>query len=211
MANYRARGIVIRRDNFGEADRRVTLLTDRFGKMVVLAKGSRRAKSKLASATNLLTELDFTAAESRSLDILTEAHITKSHHRLADHLLRIKYAYWLTELTDKIMHEREAQLGSYELLGQMLAALEERVTLLVVDFFIYHLLTDLGYRPELSKCVNCGSILRADDNLAFSPQAGGVIDSRCHMEDARPVSAAAIKAMRYLVLPWDKVIKLRLT
>lgn len=208
MANYKARGIVIRRDNFGEADRRVTILTDRLGKVIVLAKGSRRPKSKLASAVNLFTEIDFVAAQSKSIDILLEAQITDSHSHLTDDLLRVKYAYWLAELTDKIVHEGESQKEIYDLLRQTLLLLEKHATLLAVDYFSYHISVALGYCPTLDRCAGCGQELREDDRLMFSAHAGGVTGSCCRAEDGRPIRASAVKAMRCLNWSWSRISKI---
>ena len=57
MKTSRSRAIVLRRTNFGEADRIVDLLTPS-GRVSVMARGVRREKSKLAGGIELFALCD---------------------------------------------------------------------------------------------------------------------------------------------------------
>src|SRR3989344_8552028 len=113
MASYKDRGIVVRRDNFGEADRCLTIYARRRGKISILPKGSRRPTAKLTGAVNLLNEIEFVAAEGRNLDILTEAQIVTAHGALSRQLAKTKIAYWFCELIDKRSEEHTSELQSH--------------------------------------------------------------------------------------------------
>ena len=63
MAYTQMCGIVIREVQVGEADKIVHLLTDRAGIVSASAKGAMRVKSKLVSATGLLTYSSFSLYE----------------------------------------------------------------------------------------------------------------------------------------------------
>ncbi|MCA9347362.1 DNA repair protein RecO [Candidatus Saccharibacteria bacterium] len=58
MQTSRTLSIILRRINYGEADRILTLLTRDFGKQTVIAKGVRKEKSKLAGGIELFSESD---------------------------------------------------------------------------------------------------------------------------------------------------------
>ena len=53
MPTYQADAIVLRRLDYGETDRIVTLLTREYGKLGAIAKGARKGKSKVGAALDL--------------------------------------------------------------------------------------------------------------------------------------------------------------
>lgn len=90
MKSTRTRGIVLRRTNYGEADRIVLFLTPEHGLLSVIARGVRREKSKLAGGIELFGVCDVTLHTGKGdLAILTSARletyfseIIKDYHRL---------------------------------------------------------------------------------------------------------------------------------
>ena len=53
MQTLRTEAIILRRTNYGEADRILNMLTPQHGKVSAIAKGVRKAKSKLAGGLEL--------------------------------------------------------------------------------------------------------------------------------------------------------------
>ncbi|MCA9348456.1 DNA repair protein RecO, partial [Candidatus Saccharibacteria bacterium] len=55
------RAIILRRINYGEADRILTMLTSDFGKIRLIAKGVRKQKSRMAGGLELfgVSEINF--------------------------------------------------------------------------------------------------------------------------------------------------------
>lgn len=210
MSNYKARGIVIKRDNIGEADRLVTLFSDRFGKINIIAKGARRPKSRFASATDLFCEIEFVAARGKSLDILTEVKIVSSHAGITDSLNKTKNACFVGELINGMIHDQEPHPNLYKLLSSTLNAIKKNHSNLAVDYFIYNCLTMLGYEPELDRCATTGKKLSIDDNLIFSPSSGGVVCKIDNTVAGRPIDTDTIKALRYLRQPWEQVVRLKI-
>ena len=210
MASYKGRGIILRRDNFGEADRCVTIYTDRLGKIVLLAKGARRPTAKLTGAVNLFNEIDFVAAEGRNIDILTEAQVVVSRDNFGKDLAKIRAAYWVSELVDKIVQSNEPHPELYYLIHCVLGAVARRNSDLILSYFIYQCLDILGYRPELKHCTACGKALAAGGAMYFSSPAGGVVADCCADVGGRPIGRDAIKAMRFLGSSFDAVQKLKI-
>ena len=58
MNNSTTQAIILKRINFGEADRILTAITPEYGKISILAKGVRRSKSKLAGGLELFSVTD---------------------------------------------------------------------------------------------------------------------------------------------------------
>ncbi len=69
---YRDTGVVLRCQKLGEADRIVTLLTHRHGKVRATAKGIRRTTSKFGARLEPFGHVDLQLHTGRSLDIITQ-------------------------------------------------------------------------------------------------------------------------------------------
>src|SRR6478735_605163 len=70
---YRTEGIVLRRQDFGEADRIITLYSPTHGKIRAIGKGVRRTKSRVGGHVELFTHVNVLVAQGRNLDIITQA------------------------------------------------------------------------------------------------------------------------------------------
>src|SRR6195952_703224 len=70
---YRDSAVVLRVTKLGEADRIVTLLTRREGRVRAGAKGVRRTKSKFGGRLEPFSHVDLQLFAGRNLDIVTQA------------------------------------------------------------------------------------------------------------------------------------------
>ena len=77
MKTQRTRAIILRRTNYGEADRILQLLTEQ-GRRSVIARGVRREKSKLAGGIELFAVSDVVIGEGKGeLGVLTSARLVQ--------------------------------------------------------------------------------------------------------------------------------------
>ena len=77
MRIYRDEGIVLRTQKLGEADRIVTLLTRRTGRVRAVAKGVRRTRSRFGARLEPFTHVDLLLYPGRSLDVITQAETVR--------------------------------------------------------------------------------------------------------------------------------------
>jgi DNA repair protein RecO (recombination protein O) len=197
---YRTEAIVLKRIDFGEADRILTLYTPDRGKVRAIAKGVRRIASRKSGHVELFTHAGLLLAEGRNLDIVTQAETVRPFRRIRDDLIRTTYAYHIAELVDRFVEEGIESLATFQLLREALTALADAEDpSLVARFFEIRLLGQLGFRPQLFACVRCNEGLTACGN-AFSPHAGGVLCPRCspRQADAIDLPDAAFRVLRFL-------------
>lgn len=116
--------IVLRRVNYGEADRIVTFLTPSDGKLALVARGVRRPKSKLAGGIELLSISSVTYAGGRSggLGTLVSARLEQHFGNIVKDLARVQLGYELLQTADKIT-EDQPEPEYFTLLATGLAAL----------------------------------------------------------------------------------------
>ena len=79
MPLYRDEGVVLRTQKLGEADRIITLLTRRHGRVRAVAKGVRRTRSKFGATVEPFSHVDLQLYEGRSLDIIQQADSLTSY------------------------------------------------------------------------------------------------------------------------------------
>src|SRR6266508_2247180 len=103
---YRTEAVIIRRSDFGEADRLLTLITP-LGKRRVVAKGARKTTSRLAGHIELFTHASLLLAVGRNLDIITQSMILHGFDQLRGDLRRIGAAYYAAELIDRLTEEAD--------------------------------------------------------------------------------------------------------
>ena len=79
MSLYRDEAVVLRVQKLGEADRIITLLTKRHGRVRAVAKGVRRTRSKFGASVEPFSHVDVQLYPGRSLDIVTQAESLHSY------------------------------------------------------------------------------------------------------------------------------------
>ncbi|HEX7735322.1 MAG TPA: DNA repair protein RecO [Ktedonobacteraceae bacterium] len=229
--SYSTEAIVLKRSDFGEADRLITLFTPHKGKFTGIAKGSRRPVSKLAGHVELLNRSQLHLAVGRNLDIITQAEMRENFLRLRSELWHMTCGFYLAELVDRFVEERVPHADIYTLLLQTLRYLDADAsahtqqrtqtpgaeepqsngkTPLLLRYFELHLLTAVGYAPSLQNCASCASELQQQEN-GFKASLGGALCSQCSHLWERRLSLNALKVLRYLQnQPWREAARVRL-
>src|SRR3954469_15810827 len=118
MAVYRDDAVVLRTHRLGEADRIITLLTRRTGRIRAVAKGVRKTKSKFGARLEPFTHVDLQLYEKRSLDLITEAQTLRPYGgKLAFDYPRYTAGTAMLETAEKLTaEEREPSLRQFLLL-----------------------------------------------------------------------------------------------
>ena len=187
MPLYRDDAIILRTHKLGEADRIVTMLTRRHGKVRAVAKGVRRTTSRIGSRMEPFMLVDVQLYEGRSLDIVSQVETKEPYaRRIAEDYALYTAATAMVETTDKLVdHEKEPSYEHYRLLHGGLGALSRRAhdPGLVLDSFLLRSLALAGYEPSFDDCAACG---RPGPHRAFAVAGGGAVCEAC-----RPPGAAA--------------------
>lgn len=123
MRSFKTEGIVIKRRNYGEADRILTVLTKNRGKISVIAKGVRKISSRRSSHIELLNLSVFNLHDAR-MPILTEIETLNHHSGLKSDLERAGYAFYVCELVDGLLPEHQENRAAFNLLQQVFYDLE---------------------------------------------------------------------------------------
>jgi DNA repair protein RecO (recombination protein O) len=205
---------VLRRTDFGEADRLLTVFTPDRGKLKVIAKGARKPTSRKSGHVELFSHSQFLVAVGRNLDIVTQAETLEPYLPLREDLLRTTYAYYVAELADAFTAERDENRPLFALLKDVLGWLCTAEDLrLAARHYELHLLGLAGYQPQLFVCGGCRRQLQPESNY-LSAEEGSVFCPGCGHGRAgtSELSVSALKVLRFLqTREWDTCRLLRLS
>lgn len=211
MSLYRDEAVVLRSIRLGEADRIVTLLTPRYGKVRAVAKGVRRTKSRFGGRLEPLSHVSVLCWKGRELDIVTQAEVLDTFRAVREDLERLSAASAMLEVADQVSQEGQPGPQLHNMLVGALRTLASGPAsrpapgsgplpgaappaALIVPAFFWKLLVLEGSAPVLSACARCGATA---DLVAFDLGEGGVLCRTCRRGVA--ISPEALVLVRRIV------------
>jgi DNA repair protein RecO (recombination protein O) len=211
---FRTEAVILRRQDFGEADRLVLLLTPEHGKFRAVSKGARKPHARQTGHVELFALVDMLIARGRELHIITQAETKEPFLPLREDLVRATYANHFVELLDRFTAEQDASHAEFTLLvnalGWLCTADDPRV---VARYYELRLLGLAGFAPALHHCAVGQEDLDPQDQF-FSPVDGGVLCPEHYVTAQRglPLSLTALKTLRYMqTREWDAVSVLNIS
>lgn len=161
--------IILRRTDYGEADRILTLLTPDYGKLRLMAKGVRRPKSKLAGGIELFSISKIAFIRGRGeIGTLVSTELQTHYGNIIKDINRTMLGYDLIKRLDKTT-EDETESDYFDLLHQAFVGLDNLMVGLdlIRMWFSIQLLRLGGHSPNLLTDV-AGKKLDASAQYIFS-------------------------------------------
>ena len=203
--HYRTQGFILKKTDQGEADQLLTVYTKDFGRLEILTKAVRKIKSKLRAGAELfyLSEIEF--IQGRGRKTLTDAALIKKFANFGKDLKKLRIAHKIAQVFDDLVKGQEKDENLWNLLNETFSELNDCSPLparcsLIYYFFLWNLLSFLGYEPELYHCVLCQKKL-TPQKLFFSPKEGGIVCEQCRnlVKSIKETDIDAIKILRILL------------
>ncbi len=195
--------IVLSTMKYRETSKIARLYTREFGRLSVLAKGARTAKSPLRSALepmNYVTAVVY-KKEGRELQLLSQCDVLASFRHLSEDMEKLQVALSAIELVTVVAHEEERNEELFELLLSFLRAVNDATKNLKVALYYFEMrLTGLlGFQPELDVCSQCGRSAgeyEEDDEYSFGQS--GILCTRCSANAANTLLPSSLSFLRAL-------------
>lgn len=198
--SFGVEAVVLRHADYGEADRILTLYARQLGKARALVKGARKVTSRKAGHLEPFTYVKLQLAKRRELPLVTQADTVEAFLPIREDLMLTGHASYVIELLDRLTYEDGTENSViFQLLIETLRRLAAKADpWLVIRHYEMRLLDNLGFRPKLFECANCGREIQPEDQF-FSYAAGGVICPNCvrKVPNLRHISEQALKYLRH--------------
>jgi len=205
VPTYRDEVVVLRTHKLGEADRIVTMLSRRHGKLRAVAKGVRRTSSRFGARLEPFMVADVQLYQGRSLDIVQQAESLGTYGaEIAADYDRYTAASAMVETADRL-NESETTPQQYLLLVGGLRALSrgEHASRAVLDSYLLRVMALSGWAPGLYECARCAA---AGPHEWFVAQLGGMVCGSCAPAGSARVHPETGVQLRALIAgEWDVV------
>lgn len=174
MPTYRDEAIVLRTHKLGEADRIVTLLGRRHGRIRAVAKGVRKTSSRFGSRLEPFMLVDLQCYEGRSLDTVTQVVTLGAYGgAISEDYAKYTAGSAMLEAADRLTEE-DGSTQQFQLLASALRSLAagEHLPGTTLDSYLLRALAIAGWAPSFGECAMTGA---PGPHSAFVIQAGGVV------------------------------------
>ncbi len=204
--------VILRHNDWGEADRMLSLFTLELGKVRAVAKGVRKLRSRKAGHLEPFTRSSLLLARGREMLLVTQAETVDAYLPLREDLMCTTYASYVVELLDRFTYEEGENQALFRLLVETLSRLASSRTLgdssaagserllqeLSVRYYEMRLLDLVGFRPQLFYCLGCQAEIKPQDQF-FSAEKGGVLCPNCvkDVPEARPITMNVLRYLRH--------------
>ncbi|MDY6847692.1 MAG: DNA repair protein RecO [Geoalkalibacter sp.] len=189
MKLLRSEAIVLRRIDYGEADRIVTLYARDAGLIKGFAAHARGSRRRFGAALEPFARitLHWQSARGDGLARLREAELQDLRPDLRAELDTLSLAAYGCEVLEALFADGEPHADVFDVLEAYLAALpagtaQERAAFKLL--FELRLLRAAGYLPHLLHCAECGETA-TPSQVAFSAERGGRLCPSCAGSDFR--------------------------
>ncbi len=211
-----ASSILLRRLAYGDYDLILTLLTDRFGKLSLIAKYAKKSTKRFAGILEPFAVLNivFSRSRKKGMAVLQEASLARPFSRIRTDIMATAYASYWVELVDTWLEEGHRQRQLYRLLEFSLDRLDEGKTpvALLSILFQIRFLHLAGLSPELERCSKCHCKLHQQgrSRLMVDHAAGGVVCSSCGRINGLHLALGTVKQLQWLNQEaLDKALRIR--
>jgi DNA repair protein RecO (recombination protein O) len=214
--HYRTLGLILKKEDRGETDQLFTVYTKDFGKLEILGKAIRKITSKLRSGADIFYLSGIEFIQGKAHKTLTDAILIENFKNLKKDLGRLKIAYKIAEVLDDLVKGEEKDEEIWQLILDTFKKLDNSLIFatnyfLIRYFFIWNLLSILGYEPEIYRCFACQKKL-SPGKLYFSSSEGGVVCALCSkkIKKLKIVNDDFIKILRIILKrDWVTLKKLK--
>ena len=204
MGTEKLSGIVIREQVKGESNKQIVVLAKGLGRVILSARGARKANSRLLAATQLFCYADFVVYEGKGFYSINQAELQKSFYDLRTDIDKFSEAMYLTELVYRSCPVGMEQDEVLELLYYAFSVLEKGTLppKLISRIFELKLLQINGlFAPE--ECHVCGE---SEGDIYFDGRLGAFFCEKHRTGNSIFVYDAVRKAFHHVLSKDGKAV-----
>lgn len=194
----KTKGIVIRRFNLNEADQIITVITESEGKVSVLAKGSRRLKSRFCGRLEPFYHVSLNYFQGRDLGHLNEIDIVEVYTPLESDLRAKSILFYMAEITAKLVADGQECQEVYALLTDCMSHFEDTHSEIILYAFMVKLLTLLGYMAPWDSCSRSSERINLVYPYYLSTRDASVVRSGYNEPTDPRLTPSVIKWVNYM-------------
>lgn len=179
--HYRTRAVILKSKDYRDADKLMTVFSEKEGKFRAIARGVKKPRSSMRASLQPFCHSQLYLNRGRDLDLITQTRLLSFYGNIREDLTGTLQVVYLLELLDKALVDRVPMFHLYRDVLNVLEALEQMgYNPLFIRYAELSVLTNSGYKPVMNQCVHC----HKEDGLVnvFDLPAGGIVCRNCRKE-----------------------------
>ncbi len=151
---YNCKAIILKTIKLGESDKILSVYSPEYGLIKAVAKGAYKPMSSFGVKAQVLSYVEFQLAKGRNLEIVSQSKLVEDFRIIRSDYEALTFACYFVELIETIAIEDDSYENHFNLLLAGLNELnrEGASRKLICLQFLWELIEQLGYKPELSRC-----------------------------------------------------------
>lgn len=179
MAAVKTKALVIREQDFSEQDKLLTLFTETEGKQKAIARGVRRTKSPLTSATQLFSYGEYVYYPGKNFASINQAALIESYYPLRQDMGKMMIGSCVLELLDVFFDFYQGNPALLKVAVHLLYYISKSLCAddaAMLAAFQMKCVRSQGIMPVLTECAHCHG---TEDLMYFGIEDGGVMCRLC--------------------------------
>ena len=179
MTEIKQNGLVISERDLGENDKILTILTERYGKLPVIAKGAKSVRNRHMPSTQLFCYASFGLRKRGNFYYVVDSDLVENYYNIRFDVLSLSLASFICDVVNDVTQEGNSDDEILRLTLNMLYAISSKIKPLEVirATFEIRLASELGFAPDISTCCVCHS--RSDNEYYFDIIDGVLTCKEC--------------------------------
>lgn len=185
--------IILHGRKFSDTSKIIHAYTQHHGKISVIAKGVRSAKSTMGSSIEPLrcSSITWYRYPNKDLHLLKSAEIAIPMHNLTSNYECLMSSMGIVEILSSTQEPEEPNQGIFDIATQALIALNEdkchETPYAIVLLFLMHLAKAMGFGMNVQSCCVTGEVISIDEDCLFSFEKGGFISDSVSMPQSESI------------------------
>lgn len=203
MADIRAKGVIIKQNDYGEGHRIIHIFAEGMGIVKAVGYGAKKAKSRQAASSQFLCWGNFELYESgRDMLTLKNVDVIDGFFPLSEDITKLSLCTYISDITYAMLGLDNPDDRLLKVFLNTLYALAYRnePVLKIKSVYELKLMSIEGYEPETERCGMCG----ANRVAAFDLSKGMTVCGSCTGKNSVGMSEGVYRALRYIVHSPDK-------
>jgi|SRR5579864_5840194 len=199
--------IVVRTYPFRESDLLVTLFTRNEGKVRGVARAAKKSRRRFGGALEPLTyvKVTYEDRERQELVRLDACEVLESPLATEVSYPRAVALGHVAELLDELLPDREANDAVFRLALSVLAQLKGQEFWPAVTYFDLWMARLMGYLPDLTECLSCGSVLNGSRAYFHALADGLMCPEHKRLASSEMSAESRVLAAQMLRVPLSKL------
>ena len=157
MTEIKQNGLVISERDLGENDKILTVLTERYGKLPVIAKGAKSVRNRHMPSTQLFSYASFGLRRKGNFYYIVDSGLIDNYYDIRNDIRKLSLASFICDVVNDVTQEGNCDDEILRLTLNMIYAISKEIKPLelIRAVFEIRLAAELGFSPDIGACHIC--------------------------------------------------------